>query len=341
MVRFERQEKFSRYLDPRGELEEVRVRIEVRRDPLTGRTGRVAHFVGLRLQPLDFREVVEATRAGCPFCPERLERAATRFPPDIVPEGRLRRGEAVLFPNLSPYDEHSAVVVITAAHHVPLGGFEPGALREALALCSEYFRRIRHLPRTPYALVNWNYMPAAGASQIHPHLQVLATDTPGNTHAEELAASERYLQTEGRPYWADLVEAEEKLGERFIARGRHTVWLTAFVSYSPLSDVLVIFPGRRSWLELPEEALDEFAGGLVRVLRALESQGVYSFNLGSFPGTEDRDDVWLHVRLSPRLYVTPHLRGTDVAALQMLYREPFMVRTPEEVAATLRESVLL
>lgn len=338
-IRFERQEKVTRYLDPRRDYAESQVRSEIRWDPLTRRTARVAHFVGFQLAPVDFGEMIAASRDVCPFCPERVTQVTPKFPPDIVPDGRLERRGAIVFPNLSPYDEHSAVAVVGPDHFVPLDGFRPDVVANAFLACIDYFRYASRHPGTRYALVNWNYMPAAGGTQIHPHLQVFATDTAGNTHREELEASHRYFEETGRAYWADLVEAEERHGERFVARGRHTVWMTSFVSQSPLTDLLVVFPEQRTMTAMPAEAVSELATGLVQSFRHLASRGVYSFNLAWFPGTEERSDFWLHLRLSPRLYLSPKVWAADTSTLQHLYRESYMIWTPEEVATGLREAV--
>jgi galactose-1-phosphate uridylyltransferase len=214
--------------------------------------------------------------------------------------------------------------------------FTAPLLQDAFEACRAYFRDVQRLPATIYALVFWNYMPASGGTQIHPHLQLFATDTPGNALEEELAASARYFASEGRPYWQDFLNAEEALGERFIARRTYTAWLTSFVSQSLLTDLLVLFPRQRTLTALPESALAEFCGELVLALRALAAQGVYSFNLGVFPGAPERDDGWLRIRLSPRVYMTPRLWGTDTSALQHLYQEHFMVQTPEAAAQALR-----
>ena len=101
--------------------------------------------------------------------------------PDLVPEGRVQRGEAVVFPNLSPYDEHSAVAVMCREHFISPSGFTPGILSDAFRACIDYFDHFAHFPGTDFPLVCWNYMPAAGSSQVHPHLQVYATDVPGNS----------------------------------------------------------------------------------------------------------------------------------------------------------------
>ncbi len=48
-MEFDRVRKTTRYLDAhRGFRDAVRIDSEIRRDPLTGRTGQIAHFVGFR-----------------------------------------------------------------------------------------------------------------------------------------------------------------------------------------------------------------------------------------------------------------------------------------------------
>jgi UDPglucose--hexose-1-phosphate uridylyltransferase len=340
-LQFRRQEKVARYLDPRQDFQETTVPCEMRWDPLTGRSGRVAHGLGFQVQPLDVQPLIAASLPACPFCPERIFSVTPRFTGDVVPAGRLQRGEAVLFPNLVPYDEHSAVAAMCQAHYVPLGQFTHALLFDAFSVCLEYLRQVQQLPRTAYPLVFWNYLPASGGTQIHPHLQIFATDAPGNTLQEELACSLRYYQEEGRSYWADLLQEEQRLEERFIAQGAHSAWLSSFVSRSLLADTLMLFPGRCTLAELSEDALDEFCRGLRLALQALEAQGVYSFNLAWFSGVAGREDWWLHARLSPRLYLTPRLWGTDTTALQHLYQEHFMVQTPEASARRLREAIIL
>ncbi len=276
-IRFERRQKIARYLDPRTGFQETTIACEIRRDPLTGRSGRVAHGLGFHIHPLDSAPLIAASQPSCPFCPDRL----------------------------------------FEVHYVQ-----------------------RH-PQTTYALVFWNYFPASGGTQIHPHLQVLATDTPGNTLEEELTCSLQYYREEGRSYWADLLLAEERLGERWVARGAQSAWLTSFVSQSLLADTLILFPEIQTILDLTDEGLDEFCRGLGQALHHLASQGVYSFNLAWFSGVAGSQEMCLHARLSPRLYLTPSLWGTDTTALQHLYQEHFMVQTPEVAATALQQAIKL
>jgi hypothetical protein len=79
----------------------VTMRLEIRRDPLTGHTARVLPPSGLMVpERYDLGALADETRAHCPFCPERIDAAVPRFRSRIVPEGRIGVGEAVLFPKL-------------------------------------------------------------------------------------------------------------------------------------------------------------------------------------------------------------------------------------------------
>lgn len=191
-IHFARHQKLARYLDPRTDFQETAIACEIRRDPLTGRSGRVAHGLGFTIRPLDIAPLIAASQPSCPFCPERIFTVTPKFPTEIGPEGRLRRGEAVIFPNLVPYDEHSAVTAICQAHYVPLDQFTHAQLVNSFTVCRDYLYAVQQQAQTTYSLVYWNYFPASGGTQIHPHLQVLATDTPGNTLEEELRCSARY-----------------------------------------------------------------------------------------------------------------------------------------------------
>ncbi|MDI3317215.1 MAG: hypothetical protein QJR14_06330 [Bacillota bacterium] len=83
----------------------------------------------------------------------------------------------------------------------------------------------------------------------------------------------------------------------------------------------------------------ELAEGLVRALRFLAGRGLSSFNLAFFPSAGERDVFWLHLRLSPRLYLAPRPGASDISSLQHLYQESTMIWTPEELAAGLRGAV--
>ncbi|HVB54502.1 MAG TPA: hypothetical protein VNF24_09980 [Candidatus Acidoferrales bacterium] len=311
---------------------------ELRRDPLTGRSGRVAHFVGFQLVAPDLSQVVESSRASCPFCPERLLKVTPLLPRAIAQNGRIQRGEATVFPNLSPYDRHSVVVSLTREHFLPADQFTEAQLADGLLALIEYFRALPRVGRGTHAVVTWNYMPPAGATQVHAHLQAFSTNRPGSLLEEEVRRSRLFFRRHHHPYWQELAQAEEASGERFVARGPNTVWLTAFVSRSVVSDLLTLFPEQAYLEDLSPDAVREFAAGLRVALAAFHEEGVRAFNLALYaaPAHERTPHFWLHARVSPRIFFNPVIEGSDTTSWQHLLDEPFMVRSPEELATSLR-----
>ena len=342
-VRFSRHWRTGSYISPEldGEGRRVRMRVELRRDPLTGRGGRIAHFQGFHLRRPDVSPEVAASRALCPFCPERVLTVTARLDPPIEGGHRVLEGEAVLFPNISPYDRRSAVVVLSRAHFLAPEDIRPHHLVNGLRAAQRYLAAPGTVRSRDFGLVTWNYMPPAGATQVHPHLQVFATDRPGRLLEEEMAASRRHRHRFGRVYWDELVETELHLGERWVGRGRHTAWLTPFVSRSVISDLMVVFPGRARLSDLSASELEEFGRGLSAALQELAAEGVASFNLALYPAPAGSPDppLWLHARLSPRIHFNPAIGGSDATVWQHLLDEPFMVRSPERLAETLRPAV--
>jgi UDPglucose--hexose-1-phosphate uridylyltransferase len=340
-LRFARSRRLSTYLPPgvTGRAQPVRVWSEVRRDPLTGRSGRVAHFKGFTLVAPDLSTVVSDSRSACPFCPERVLEVTPLMPSTAVPSGRIRRGEAVLFPNISPYDRSSVVTVLSREHFLEANQFSSVQLVDGIMATIEYFRTLPRPGRGTHSVITWNYMPPSGATQVHAHLQAFSTNRPGSILEEEVRRSRTFWRRHRHPFWAELAEVEEAQAERFVARGRHTVWLTPFVSHSVISDAMALFPAHSYLQELGETEVTEFVAGLRLALAAFHDEGVRAFNLAFYaaPSGDAAPHFWLHARVSPRIYFNPSILGSDTSAWQHLLGESVMVRSPEALAARLQD----
>lgn len=190
---------------------------------MTGRTGRLAHFVGFKPQQADFSKIIEEPEKHCPFCPGSVQELTPKFSPEEIPEGRLIKGESVLFPNLLPYDEHSALTVLCREHFKKLSEFSAEIFKNAFENCLDYFDRVIEDKKEKFVLLTWNYMPAAGSSQVHPHFQVYASINPGNFLQNMLKESKIYYQEKSKPYWEDFLLAEKDSGERLVQEGKKSV----------------------------------------------------------------------------------------------------------------------
>src|SRR5438067_3020890 len=150
----------SEILDPRNDFQPTPARVEVRWDPLTGHSSRiVAGAAFLPRSDFDLEAFARETSEGCFFCGPRLEAVTPRFPPALVPEGRIRCGEAVLFPNIQSYAKYSSVSVYSPAlHHLPLDRFTRPIVRDNLATQVEFVATMtRHDPEAAWASINANH----------------------------------------------------------------------------------------------------------------------------------------------------------------------------------------
>jgi len=340
-VSFRRERRVAHLHDPRREFELAGVESEIRYDPLTGESSRICHFALPQAPTADLAALGESRRATCPFCPERVRTVTPRFPEDLVPGGRFVRGEAVVFPNLFPYDDLSAIAVPGPTHLVSAAALPVPLVVSGLAAARDFLRHV--LPRVPpgerplYGLVAWNHMPPAGGTQIHPHLQVVVTSEPGNALRRQLAAEEAWLRTWGHPFAGALLAAEESEG-RLAGHSGGWRWTVPFAPTGVLGDCRAVLPGAVTVLDLDDGAIASFAEGLRRALAGFAGLGLWSFNLTFLadrfgPGPERH---WLEARLLPRLWIDPVLHVPDANYLQLLLGERFSMAWPEEVAARLR-----
>ena len=157
--------------------------LEVRWDPLTGQSCRVLPAGSLpRPEQQDLDALAVETRPTCPFCAERVETATPRFPPELCAEGRVRCGEAVLFPNLAPYAKWNSVSVYSPDRHLlRIDELTPPLVADNLRAQAMFARAVLgHDRSSRWVSVNANQLPPSGSSIFHPHLQGSANPEPTN-----------------------------------------------------------------------------------------------------------------------------------------------------------------
>ncbi|MFA6672117.1 MAG: galactose-1-phosphate uridylyltransferase [Methanoculleus sp.] len=294
--------------------------LQYRRESLTG--------IRCRISPVRVERRIDAfpalpcSRDGCPFCPNAIETSTPTFSDGT----RLRCGKSVTFPNLYPYAEHHVVTVITPDHDTA-GPFDQRTLADAISGTAEA------LARGPgYATINWNYLPSAGASIVHPHLQGLADREPARLADLYISGGRRYLADHGRLYWDDLVE-HERTSDRFLFEDE------IFWSASPVPlgerEVRGILPV--STLAELGPYVEPLAAGILRVVAFYRSLGTHAFNVSIFfdaprAGQGHRAFCSLIARLNPN-----SLSMCDSAFMERLHQEPVILTLPEDVGPLFRE----
>ena len=312
-------------LHPAHGFEPVATRLEVRWDPLTGQTSRVIPPCGL-LPPsgFDLAALAAETEASCPFCSERIESAVPRFPPGIVPDGRIRVGEAVLFPNLLPYSQYSSVSVYSPARHfLTLAQLTPRLVADNLAAQVAFDTAVGAAdPSACWASINANHMLPSGSSIFHPHFQGGVHPVPTN--------QQRILAAVPGERYADYLATERRIGRRWLGESGGITWLAAFAPLGP-ADIRAFVPDVASPADLSGEQVEALGTGVSRALGLYAELGFESFNMALYGAPPGTDGYVLNLRLVCRSNLEPLYRS-DVAWLDRVHGEAAVDVSPEDLA---------
>jgi len=315
----------------------TRVRLRWRRDPLTGASTRI--LTGVKLQPDTRPDMTGLTAkpAFCPFDSEHLEKATVPFPAELAAEGRIRVGQAVVVPNIMAYATYSAVGIYDPGRHfLDLDELTPSLVGDALTAMIRHAQAVRRLdPAAAWSSVNANYLPPAGASLVHPHLQS-AHDTCGLTSQRLLVEQAgAWLDRHGSSYWAALVGQEEG-GPRWLGRTGRVAWLTPFAP-TGFHEVWGVVDGAADLTELTEHDTGDLGQGLSRVLAAYRAWNLASFNfalIGGGPRARERGHQVV-LKVLSRSNPEPVYRS-DATYFERLLGEAMIDLSPEEIAEGIR-----
>jgi UDPglucose--hexose-1-phosphate uridylyltransferase len=308
----------------------VRTAIEVRVDPLTGHTSRIVPPRGLMpASDFDLAAFARETQPQCPFCPDRIDRLTPRLPASIHPDGRIARGEALLFANLHAYSSHSSVSVYAPRlHYLPLGAMTERLLADNLAVQVAFAQAVLAAePQSRWASINANHMLPSGSSLFHPHMQGIVDSQP--TTAQRLLADVPPQRFDA------YLDAERRAGERYLGNTGRIQWLASFAPIAP-AELRAFAAGACSPAELDGDLIAELAHGLLLALGGYAEMGFESFNAaiyGAPPGTEGYP---LNVRVACRSNLKPFYRS-DSTFLERLHWEAAVDVAPEDVARQLAD----
>jgi galactose-1-phosphate uridylyltransferase len=262
-----------------------------------------------------------ADSSGCPFCPENV----LTVTPTFSDNRRVTRGESVTFPNLFPFAEWHTVTVITRQHMVL--EFSLRQISDAL------FAQIETLQRFDgYPSINWNFLPSAGASLVHPHLQGLSDRRPSTLAERYIRASDQYRNNNKETYW-DAVRKQERDSERYLF-GEEIFWYAQGVPLGE-KEIRGILPVS-SIAEL-ENFVDRLAKDLLTVISLYQKLGTYSFNMSIFFDKMGEDHGFSAFctfisRINPNPQST-----SDSAFMERLHLEPVILTLPEDIGKYFRK----
>ena len=293
---------------------------QYRRDLLTGLQCRIAPERVCRNVDVLHRPQIPDDDVPCVFCPERVHSET----PVFSDGSRITVGESVTFPNLYPFAQKHVVTVITRAHdpaEITAAQIEDALCGQVAALSGD----------RGYVSCNWNYLPSAGASMLHPHMQGIADAAPTFHAGIAIAHSDAFFRRVGRMYRACLLE-QEMGGPRHLFGDE----LPFFAHAVPLGEKEV-----RAYL--PVRCVGELepwcgilAEGVERVISLYREAGHYAFNMSLYCDAAKHPDEGFRAFCSLIARINPSAAAMgDSAFMERMHLEPIVMTLPEDLAGFL------
>lgn len=334
MLEFRHEDIVAKIMLPSGEIAE-RI-IQVRFSPITGRTCRVSFSRSAdsdqgaeRLpDPPPFAD----DNANCPFCGPRVTTLTPRFLPALSAEGRFVRGSSILFPNLFPYGQYSAVSLFDDRHFVEIGKADLQSYADSFLNCRDYLLQVGKTdPAAVFMGITQNHLPSAGGTMLHPHLQAQADRLPTNFQRFMHQRAQSYRERYGQWLFSDYLEHEAAAGERIIGASGAWQWMAAFAPEG-FFDIWAILPGITCLAETKDEHWEGLARGVLNAQDYYRSRGRNGYNLGLMLLEDGSGVLELQVGMTVRANYTPWARS-DFSGFEVKLGDMTTFTPPEEIAA--------
>ncbi len=337
MLQFNKEVVTAGFISPSGEM--VQAPIEIRINPITGRTSRIAFSrIGEREAGTDSLPAPPPfadDTSLCPFCRPSLQSKTPRVLPELMPEERLVRGGSVLFPNLFPYGAYSAVSLFDDIHFVEIGAASPASYTNSFLNCADYLKCVlANDPGVIYMAITQNHLPAAGGSLLHPHLQIQADRVASNHHRFLRAKADRYFAENGSLLFSDYLYHEKSEADRYIGKTGNWEWMAAFAPEG-FFEILGILPGVTSLSQVTPDDWKDLSLGVLNTQRFYRSLSRNSYNLGLLMIEDGGSRLELRVVIIVRSNYAPWVRN-DHTGFEVMLGDMATFTAPEETAAGAR-----
>ncbi len=336
-LRFESQSIAAKFIDPSGHA--VAKRIEIRTHPITGRTCRIAFSRinekeagtdALPQPPPDADKI-----SDCPFCRPQVGSKTPQLHPDLSANGRVSRGESLLFPNLFPYGSYSAVSLFDDQHFVEIGTATVSSYTDCFINSAGYLKTIlHHDPRAVYMAITQNHLPSAGGSLVHPHLQINADRVPGNHHRFFLQKADDFHRQSGKTLFSSYLDHEKNDGTRYIGSTGAWDWMAAFAPEG-FFEIWGLLPGMTSLQQLKAPDWQDLARGIINTQRFYRSICRNGYNLGLLFYENPDSRLELRTILVVRSNYAPWVRS-DFTGYEVMLGDMATFVAPEQTAQRAR-----
>lgn len=330
---------------------------ELRKDPVTNQWVIIATERANR--PDQFTRADEEKKGGfCPFCsgnerstpPEVLSyrptntqrdsegwwlRAIPNKFPALRPEGPLKRSGEGMYDRITGYGTHE-VLIESPDHEHTFADLSVEQIQEIVWAMRDRCVELQKDPHVRYILVFKNWGSEAGASQDHPHCQIIALPIVPKLVQEELAGAHRYYEYKERCCYCDMIQQELKEKDRVILESDMFLSFMPFASRSPFETWIVPKEHSCFFDQIQKNQVQDFSRILKTTLSLMKTalnDPAYNFVIHSTPydGTGNVPYYHWHMEITPKL--------TRSAGFE--WGTGFFINTtsPEQAAKFLREFI--
>ena len=337
MLRFNKETIYGRFSLSNGKF--IEAPIEVRTNPVTGRTSRIAFSrIGEREAATDsFPDPppFAGDTAQCPFCSNNIADKTPQLLASYEASGRITKGSSVLFPNLFPYGAHSAVSLFDDQHFVEIGMASSESYADCFLNCADYLKRVlKHDPAAVYMAITQNHLPSAGGSLIHPHLQIQADRIASNHQRCLKQKADNHFMATGRLLFSDYLKHEKDEGDRYIGSTGEWQWMAAYAPEG-FFEIWGIIPEKRSFSEVTTKSWESLAQGVIYAQRYYRSLNRNGYNLGILAIEDESSKLELRVVILARSNYAQWARS-DHTGFEVILGDMATFTAPEETAQAAR-----
>ncbi len=250
--------------------------------------------------------------------------------PALSPSPQKVVGKGSLNPLKSAYGYHE-IIVESPRHHDHLGKASQEQTQLALKATLVLLQRFYDDKKIRYVGLFCNHRKEAGASQTHPHSQMIATPFVPPKIRSELAASKHYFQAKKRCLLCDIIEKETSSSRKVFENDRFLVF-SPWASISPFE--FWVAPKRhtshlerlteREEIDLADALWVNF-GALARLLH----DPPYNYGFHTSPNGEESNFYHWHLEVYPKLAVLGGFELSTGAYINFM--------SPEVAAGVLRQ----
>ncbi|MHA1124534.1 MAG: hypothetical protein ACTSO7_01435 [Candidatus Heimdallarchaeota archaeon] len=349
---FEKVIREAKIKSPLQNFEEVKQKIEYRKDPITNHYSRINTLRASRVKQAaspgedystNLQQLIEKSGKKCFFCEENVTKSTPKFTEDLAVGDRIILNDFVLVPNLFVFAESHAVGILGKNHFTELNDFTAQVWEDAIQGSIKYFKAVfANDNLIKYPTINFNYLPPSASSIVHPHIQILQDIQPTKIVDTMLDQSKKYHEANQSNIWMDLIASEKELDERLISDNDFICWLASYAPQGKNEILGVLKIPKTDITELTDNESKKLAEEIVKALKALfEVRGGRSVNMSIFPGPVGEDisnNYRINIKIVTRPNLAPNYTG-DRGFMELLHQETVAEATPEMIAESLKDKI--